>query len=47
MLGRSTVTFDVPAPGATLPLAHSSVIIALIHITKLEPILPGAAGNGG
>lgn len=46
MLGRSTLTVDVPVPDSALPLARSSVILALIHITKMEPIPAGASGEG-
>ncbi len=40
ILSQSTVTIYVPVPNAILPLARSKVIVALAHITRLEPILP-------
>ncbi len=47
MVGQSTMTLITPVSGATLPLAQPTVTIALLHITKIEPLVPEApSGNG-
>lgn len=40
MVGASTVTIDTPGATYPIPVAKHSVILALLHITRLEPILP-------
>jgi hypothetical protein len=47
--GRSTITVELPDPSLPIPLGERSVTIALLHITKIEPILPAftPSTNGG
>jgi hypothetical protein len=49
MVGQSTVTIHVPSTNLLLPVGLQEVIIALLHITRLEPLPPtaSASGNGG
>jgi hypothetical protein len=42
LVSRSTVTLDLRDPTDSSPLAKGIVIIALLHITRLEMILPAA-----
>jgi hypothetical protein len=48
MLARSTVRIEVPNLSAPVPVELSFVVIALLHITRIEPILRqgSPSGNG-
>ena len=48
MVGRSTVRIQVPGPSTPVPTFQSFVVIALLHITRIEPILRqgSPSGNG-
>jgi hypothetical protein len=50
IVGQHVLELNVPIPGADPTLGEQQVDIALIHVTRLEPILPGTApsanGNG-
>jgi hypothetical protein len=37
-LGRSAVQIGFPAARLAVPLLHREVLVALLHITRLEPI---------
>lgn len=47
-VGRSTITVNLPTPNLPIPLGERFVVIALLHITKLEPLPLGGSvsGNG-
>jgi hypothetical protein len=49
LVGRSTITIELPDPDLPIPLGERSVIVALLHITKLELIPPTIipSTNGG
>jgi hypothetical protein len=37
-VGRSTLEIGSPAAQLPLPIVHREVLVALLHITRLEPI---------
>jgi hypothetical protein len=46
LLTQSTVTVHLPTPAATPHLGEREVTISLLHVSKLEPILPAAPSSG-
>lgn len=46
MLGRTTLTIDLSNPHDPFPLANHSVTIALLHVTRIEPIFSAAVSSG-
>ena len=38
LLERSVLKLGFPASKVSLPLTHREVVVALLHITRLEPI---------
>jgi len=43
MVGQSTLVLDLVDASAPLPLARRTVTIALLHITRLEPLASASA----